>query len=251
VPVIDHYWQTETGWALLSSVPGVEATPTKYGSPSFPAYGYNVKLLHESTGQEIGANEKGVVAVVPPLPPGCMTTVWGQDERFVQTYFTSFKDQLVYTTFDWGIRDSDGYYFILGRTDDVINVAGHRLGTREIEEAVSGHANIAEVAVVGVHDATKGQVPVAFAVVKDATKIADANGRRAMELEVFDAVDKALGAIGRPARVHFVTLLPKTRSGKVLRRSIQAIVEGRDPGDLTTLDDPAGIEQIRAAVAKA
>ena len=113
------------------------------------------------------------------------------------------------------------------------------------------HANIAEVAVVGVHDATKGQVPVAFAVVKDATKIADVNGRRAMELEVFDAVDKALGAIGRPARVHFVTLLPKTRSGKVLRRSIQAIVEGRDPGDLTTLDDPAGIEQIRAAVAKA
>jgi propionyl-CoA synthetase len=180
-----------------------------------------------------------------------MTTVWGQDERFVQTYFTSFKDQLVYTTFDWGIRDGDGYYFILGRTDDVINVAGHRLGTREIEEAVSGHANIAEVAVVGVHDAIKGQVPVAFAVVKDPTKIADANGRRAMEQQVFDAVDKALGAIGRPARVHFVTLLPKTRSGKVLRRSIQAIVEGRDPGDLTTLDDPAGIEQIRAAVAKA
>jgi len=251
VPVIDHYWQTETGWALLSSIPGVEATPTKYGSPSFPAYGYNVKLLHEGTGQEIGANEKGVVAVVPPLPPGCMTTVWGQDERFVQTYFTSFKDQLVYTTFDWGIRDGDGYYFILGRTDDVINVAGHRLGTREIEEAVSGHANIAEVAVVGVHDAIKGQVPVAFAVVKDSTKIADASGRRAMEQEVFDAVDKALGAIGRPARVHFVTLLPKTRSGKVLRRSIQAIVEGRDPGDLTTLDDPAGIEQIRAAVAKA
>ncbi len=249
VPVIDHYWQTETGWALLSSMPGVEATPTKYGSPSFPAYGYNVKLLDEGTGKEIGANEKGVVAVVPPLPPGCMSTVWGQDERFVQTYFTSFKDQLVYTTFDWGIRDQDGYYFILGRTDDVINVAGHRLGTREIEEAVSNHANIAEVAVVGVHDAIKGQVPVAFAVVKDAAKIADEAGRRALEKEVMAVVDKALGAIGRPARVHFVTLLPKTRSGKVLRRSIQAIVEGRDPGDLTTLDDPAGIEQIRSAVA--
>ena len=248
VPVIDHYWQTETGWALLSSIPGVEATPTKYGSPSFPAYGYNVKLLHEGTGKEIGANEKGVVAVVPPLPPGCMSTVWGQDERFVQTYFTSFKDQLVYTTFDWGIRDQDGYYFILGRTDDVINVAGHRLGTREIEEAVSNHPNIAEVAVVGVHDAIKGQVPVAFAVVKDAAKLADEAGRRALEIEVMAVVDKALGAIGRPARVHFVTLLPKTRSGKVLRRSIQAIVEGRDPGDLTTLDDPAGIEQIREAV---
>ena len=249
VPVIDHYWQTETGWAILSSVPGVEATPTKFGSPSFPAYGYNVKLLHEATGQEIGADEKGVVAIAPPLPPGCMTTVWGQDERFVQTYFTSFKDKLIYTTFDWGIRDKDGYYFILGRTDDVINVAGHRLGTREIEEAVSGHPNIAEVAVVGVADQLKGQVPMAFAVLKDASKVGSAAGRQAMEKEVFDVVDKALGAIGRPARVHFVTLLPKTRSGKVLRRSIQALAEGRDPGDLTTLDDPAGIEQIRSAVA--
>ena len=156
---------------------------------------------------------------------------------------------MIYTTFDWGIRDSDGYYFILGRTDDVINVAGHRLGTREIEEALSGHPNIAEVAVVGVRDAIKGQVPLAFAVLKDTTKIETAAGREAMAQEVLAAVDKSLGAIGRPARVHFVTLLPKTRSGKVLRRSIQAIAEGRDPGDLTTLDDPAGIEQIRAAVA--
>ncbi len=251
VPVIDHYWQTETGWAILASMPGVEAIPTKFGSPSFPAYGYDVRLLHESTGQEVGANEKGVVTVVPPLPPGCMTTVWGQDERFVETYFTGFKGRLIYTTFDWGIRDDDGYYFILGRTDDVINVAGHRLGTREIEEAVSGHPDIAEVAVVGVHDQLKGQVPMAFVVVKDATKVATAAGRQALEQEVFDVVDRALGAIGRPARVHFVTLLPKTRSGKVLRRSIQALAEGRDPGDLTTLDDPTGIEQVRAAVASA
>ena len=248
VPVIDHYWQTETGWALLSSLPGVEATPTKFGSPSFPAYGYDVRLLHEGTGEEIGANQKGVVAVAPPLPPGCMSTVWGQDERFVQTYFTSFRNRLIYTTFDWGIRDDDGYYFILGRTDDVINVAGHRLGTREIEEAVSGHPNIAEVAVVGVHDALKGQVPMAFAVVKDAATVASAEGRAAMEKEVFDTVDKALGPVGRPSRVHFVTLLPKTRSGKVLRRSIQAIAEGREPGDLTTLDDPTGIDQVRTAV---
>ncbi len=248
VPVLDHYWQTETGWALLSSLPGVEATPAKFGSPSFPAYGYDVRLLHEATGEEIGADEKGVVTGTPPLPPGCMSTVWGQDQRFVQTYFTSFKDQLVYTTFDWGIRDKDGYYFILGRTDDVINTAGHRLGTREIEEAVSGHPNIAEVAVVGVQDAIKGQVPLAFAVVKDAATVATPEARKAMEQEVFQVVDKALGPVGRPARVHFVTLLPKTRSGKVLRRSIQAIAEGRDPGDLTTLDDPTGIEQVRTAV---
>ncbi len=248
VPVLDHYWQTETGWALLSSLPGIEATPLKFGSPGFPAYGYDVKLLHETTGEEVGANEKAVVTVVPPLPPGCMTTVWGQDERFVQTYFTSFKDKFVYTTFDWGIRDDDGYYFILGRTDDVINVAGHRLGTREIEEAVSGHNNIAEVAVVGVHDAIKGQVPMAFAVVKDASRVATAEGRSAMEKEVFDVVDTALGPVGRPSRVFFVAQLPKTRSGKVLRRSIQAIAEGRDPGDLTTLDDPGGIEQVHSAV---
>jgi propionyl-CoA synthetase len=249
VPVIDHYWQTETGWAILAGMPGIEETPRKFGSPSFPAYGYNVKLLHEATGEEVAVNEKGVVAIVPPLPPGCLSTVWGQDERFVQTYFTSFKDKLIYTTFDWGIRDNDGYYFILGRTDDVINVAGHRLGTREIEEAASGHPDIAEVAVVGVADQLKGQVPMAFAVVKDAAKVATAALRQALEREVFDVVDKALGAIGRPARVHFVTLLPKTRSGKVLRRSIQAIAEGRDPGDLTTLDDPTAIEQVRAAVA--
>jgi propionyl-CoA synthetase len=189
-----------------------------------------------------------VVVIVPPLPPGCLSTVWGQDERFVQTYFTSFSDQMVYTTFDWGIRDDEGYYFILGRTDDVINVAGHRLGTREIEEAVSAHPNIAEVAVVGVSDAIKGQVPIAFAVVRDAAQVATAAGRASMEREVFSVVDQALGPVGRPARVHFVTLLPKTRSGKVLRRSIQAIAEGRDPGDLTTLDDPIGIEQVRTAV---
>ena len=247
-PVIDHYWQTETGWAILTCAPGVEKTTVKFGSPSFPAFGYNLRLLHEATGQEVGNNEKGVVAVIPPLPPGCMTTVWGQDERFVQTYFTSFKDKMIYTTFDWGIRDDDGYYFILGRTDDVINVAGHRLGTREIEEAVSSHPNIAEVAVVGIADKLKGQVPMAFAVVKDPSRTSTPEGRKTMEKEVMDTVDKLLGAIGRPSRVHFVTLLPKTRSGKVLRRSIQALAEGRDPGDLTTLDDPGALEQIKTAV---
>jgi propionyl-CoA synthetase len=247
-PIYDHYWQTETGWALLTGLPGIEAHATKFGSPSFPAYGYDVRLLHEATGQEVGADEKGVVAVVPPLPPGCMTTVWGQDERFVQTYFTSFKDRMVYTTFDWGIRDKDGYYFILGRTDDVINVAGHRLGTREIEEAISAHAAVAEVAVVGVADQLKGQMPMAFAVVKDPAKIATPELRAALEKEVMGTVDGLLGPIARPKNVHFINQLPKTRSGKVLRRSIQAIAEGRDPGDLTTLDDPVGIQMVKDAV---
>src|SRR5581483_7401136 len=149
-PVIDHYWQTETGWPILTSVPGIEPTPIKYGSPSFPAYGYDLRLLREADASEAAVNEKGVVAIVPPLPPGCMSTVWGDDERFVRTYFSTFSSRQVYSTFDWGIRDADGYHFILGRTDDVINVAGHRLGTREIEEAVSAHPEVAEVAVVGV-----------------------------------------------------------------------------------------------------
>ena len=240
-PVIDHYWQTETGWPLLSAVPGVERTKLKMGSPSFPVYGYDVRLLHEVTGEPVPDGEKGVVTIAPPLPPGCMTTVWGDDERFVNTYFKGFKGQLAYSTFDWGIRDKDGYYFILGRTDDVINVAGHRLGTREIEEAVSMHPNIAECAVVGVIDPLKGQMPLAFAVLKDASK-------KTTPEEVMQTVDRQLGAIARPKAVHFVTLLPKTRSGKTLRRSIQALAEGRDPGDLTTIEDPGALEQIKQAL---
>jgi propionyl-CoA synthetase len=246
--VVDNYWQTETGWPILTACPGVEDTPRKFGSPSFAAYGYRVKLKHEETGREVGVNEKGVLCLVPPLPPGAMTTIWGDDARFVSTYFTSFKDETVYTTFDWATRDEDGYYFVLGRTDDVINVAGHRLGTREIEEAVQAHANVAEVAVVGVADPLKGQVPVAFVVVKDTAKTASPDLAAAHEKEIMATVDRELGAIARPARVRFVTVLPKTRSGKLLRRSIQALCEGRDPGDLTTIEDPLALEQIRAAV---
>ena len=200
-------------------------------------------------GNEIGAGEKGVLMIEPPLPPGCMTTVWGDDRRFVDTYFSTFPDRMAYSTFDWATRDRDGYYFVLGRTDDVINVAGHRLGTREIEEAVQAHPGIAEVAVVGVADALKGQIPVAFAVAKDASAVASAEGAARMSREVMDTVDRELGAIARPAAVHFVSLLPKTRSGKLLRRSIQALAEGRDPGDLTTIEDPAALEQIRTALA--
>jgi propionyl-CoA synthetase len=248
-PVIDHYWQTETGWPILSAVPGVEKTRIKYGSPSFPVYGYDVKLLRETDAQDAGPNEKAVVAIAPPLPPGCMSTLWGDDERFVKTYFGTFGGRQVYSTFDWGIRDQDGYYFILGRTDDVINVAGHRLGTREIEEAVSMHANIAECAVVGVADPLKGQMPLAFAVAKDASRLDTPEARRRLEKEVLETVDRQLGAIARPKAVHFVSLLPKTRSGKTLRRSIQALAEGRDPGDLTTIEDPGALEQIRAALA--
>ncbi|WP_296869578.1 propionate--CoA ligase [Tibeticola sp.] len=245
-PIIDNYWQTETGWPILAICKGVDDAAPKFGSPGKPVYGYNVKLLDDQTGAELtGANQKGVVAIEGPLPPGCMQTVWRDDARFVNTYWKSVPGRLVYSTFDWGIRDEDGYFFILGRTDDVINVAGHRLGTREIEESIAGHPNVAEVAVVGVADSLKGQVAMAFAVLKDASVLGDAQAELRLEGEIMKRVDHDLGAVARPARVRFVTVLPKTRSGKVLRRAIQAVCEQRDTGDLTTMDDPAALQQIR------
>ena len=246
VPIIDNYWQTETGWPLLTVANGVEQTVSKFGSPGVPMYGYRVKLLHESTGEELTQpNEKGVVVLEGPTPPGFMQTIWQDDARFVKTYWNSVPGKMVYSTFDWGIRDKDGYYFILGRTDDVINVAGHRLGTREIEESISGHNAVAEVAVVGVADALKGQVAMAFVVLKDVQVFDDAAAIRQLEADIMKRVDGDLGAVARPARVRFVTALPKTRSGKLLRRAIQAVCEGRDAGDLTTMDDPAALQQIR------
>ena len=221
----------------------------KFGSPGIPMYGYNVKLLHEATGEELTRpGEKGVVVIEGPTPPGFMQTIWQDDARFVNTYWKSIPDKLVYSTFDWGIRDADGYFFILGRTDDVINVAGHRLGTREIEESISGHPQISEVAVVGVADNLKGQVAMAFAVLKDSSVLSDADACARLEAEVMKRVDNDLGAVARPARVRFVSVLPKTRSGKLLRRAIQAVCEGRDAGDLTTMDDPAALQQIRDRV---
>ena len=256
VPIIDNYWQTETGWPLITVARGVEKTPTKFGSPGIPMYGYRVKILHESTGEELTQpNEKGVVVIEGPTPPGFMQTIWKDDARFVNTYWKSVlgkladgkhqPDRLVYSTFDWGIRDADGYYFILGRTDDVINVAGHRLGTREIEESISGHAGVAEVAVVGVADALKGQVAMAFVVPKDSAVLTDAPAAMKLEGEILRCVDGDLGAVARPSRVRFVPLLPKTRSGKLLRRAIQAVCEGRDAGDLTTMDDPAALQHVK------
>ena len=246
VPIIDNYWQTESGWPILTIANGVEAKPSKFGSPGVPMYGYNVKLLHESTGEELTVpGEKGVVVIEGPTPPGFMQTVWQDDERFVNTYWKSIPDRLVYSTFDWGIRDADGYYFILGRTDDVINVAGHRLGTREIEESISAHPQVSEVAVVGVADALKGQVAMAFVVLRDARALPVGEVCDTLESEIMKRVDNDLGAVARPARVRFVTGLPKTRSGKLLRRAIQAVCEGREAGDLTSMDDPAALQQIR------
>lgn len=249
-PVLDNYWQTETGWPLLAIERGVDpAMKPRFGSPGKPVLGYKLKLLDETDHRELGTNQKGVLVIEAPLPPGCMTTVWQDDARYIDTYWSLLDDRSVYSTFDWGLRDDDGYYFILGRTDDVINVAGHRLGTREIEESISAHEAVAETAVVGVADALKGQVAIAFVVLKNAALIETPQDRMKLEGDVMATVDRSLGALARPARVHFVGALPKTRSGKMLRRAIQAVCEGRDPGDLTTIEDPAALDQIRGAVA--
>ena len=250
-PIIDNYWQTESGWPILTIANGVEKAPSKFGSPGVPMYGYDLKLLDESTGEEVqAAGEKGVVMIEGPLPPGCMQTVWQDDARFVKTYWSEVGGKWLYNSFDWGVRDEDGYYFILGRTDDVINVAGHRLGTREIEESISSHPNVAEVAVVGVADNLKGQVAMAFVIAKDASGLGDSAERLKLEGDIMKVVDGQLGAVARPARVLFVSALPKTRSGKLLRRALQAVAEHRDPGDLTTMEDPSALQQVKDLVAQ-
>ncbi len=243
--VIDNYRQTETGWPVLCLHPGLDLKPVKFGSPGLPNLGYKLRVIDEASGRDVAPNEKGVLVIVPPLPPGCMTTIWRDDARFKASYFGHFKE-LVYSSLDWAVRDADGYTFILGRTDDVINVAGHRLGTREIEESVATHSGVAEAAVVGVHDELKGQVPVVFATLKAAQ--ADEAEKRANADAMQRRVVETLGGVARPARIYIVNALPKTRSGKLLRRSLQALAEQRDPGDLSTLDDPGALEEIRRAL---
>ncbi|MET0254393.1 MAG: propionate--CoA ligase [Luteibacter sp.] len=243
--VIDNYWQTETGWPTISLMPGLGMAPVKPGSPGFPTFGFRMRVIDEGTGEDKPPGEKGVLVIEPPLPPGCLTTIWRDDERYRRSYFGHFRE-LLYSSLDWAVRDADGYLFILGRTDDVINVAGHRLGTREIEESIATLGAVAEVAVVGVADELKGQLPAVFATLKqgvtdDPRDVAQAMERRVVEL---------LGGVARPGCVYVVGALPKTRSGKLLRRSLQALMQGTDPGDLSTLDDPNALEEIRKAIAR-
>lgn len=241
-PIIDNYWQTETGWPILALQHGVEVMPTKLGSPGLPVFGYNMKLIDENTGEELGPNQKGLLAIEGPLPPGCLQTLWGDDERFVKTYWQTIPGKMLYSTFDWGIKDDDGYYYILGRTDDVINTAGHRLGTREIEESIASHSNVAEVAVVGIADNLKGQVAIAFVIAKDSSQTSG------LEDQVMKTVDRQLGPVARPSKVYIVPALPKTRSGKIVRRALQAVLEGRDPGDVSTLEDKSILLQIQESI---
>ena len=247
VPILDHYWQTESGWPILSHTPKFNHKPHKQGSPGYPMYGYEAKVLNEETGEPCRAGEKGLLAIKAPLPPGCLTTVWRNDERFVSSYFGLFDGQQ-YSTSDYAVTDEDGYFYILGRTDDVINVAGHRIGTQEIEEAISTHPEMAECAVVGIQDELKGELPIAFCVLKDQSQVETTENRFRIEQQVIGAVVKSLGGIARPAAIYFPQALPKTRSGKILRRSIRALAEDRPTGDMSTLDNPAAIDAIKQSM---
>ncbi len=244
-PIIDNYWQTETGWPALTMLPGLEMKPVKFGSPGFPNLGYKTRVVDSVSGSDVLPNQKGILVFEPPLPPGCLTTIWRDDQRLIDSYYSHF-DELLYSSLDWAIRDEEGYTFILGRTDDVINVAGHRLGTREIEEIVSSFNVVAEVAVIGVSDEIKGQVPVVFTTLcKTITSLVE---RQKAAQGVIKIVETQLGAIARPARVYIVDTLPKTRSGKLLRRSLRALAHGEDPGDLSTLDNPSALDDIQRAI---
>lgn len=245
VTIIDNYWQTETGWPILTLMAGAGPVRVRPGSPGFPAYGYRAEIVDPASGEPVPWGQKGVLAVGLPLPPGCMTTVWRNDDIFARHYCSQFPGKKMYSTFDYAVQDEDGYYFILGRSDDVINVAGHRLGTREIEEAISSHPAVAETATVGRADELKGQAVACFVVLKQPEKFASVEAQALLKREIEDVVVSSVGALARPAFIGIVPALPKTRSGKIVRRAILAIAEGRATGDLSTMEDASTLDGIR------
>nr|MDO8110823.1 acetate--CoA ligase [Candidatus Sigynarchaeota archaeon] len=241
IPIIDHYWQTESGWAILTNPWGVEQIKIKPGSPTFPAWGWNLKVIDQA-GKDMPDGEKGFLVGVPPTPPGCLMTIYGDDERYDIAYFKQFPG-FVYATGDYAIKDKDGYYFVLGRADEVIKVAGHRLGTREIEEAILGHPAVAEVCTIGIEDKEKGQIPVAMVVLKEGKTPSDA-----LKTEINNTVRNNVGAIASVHDIKFVMKLPKTRSGKIIRRVVKALFEGKPLGDLSTIEDGTSVDEIREAI---
>ncbi|BAL89021.1 putative acyl-CoA synthetase [Actinoplanes missouriensis 431] len=234
IPVIDNWWQTETGWPIAASPRGIEELPTRPGSPSVPMPGYRVRVV-DSTGADVPAGQEGSIVIGLPLPPGCLPTLWGDDERFVRSYLSTFQGN--YLTGDGGRFDDDGYLYVLGRTDDVINVAGHRLSTGSMEEVLSAHPAVAECAVIGVSDPLKGQVPRGLVVAKAGVTVDPA------ELVAF--VRERIGAVAALRRVDVVTALPKTRSGKILRGTMRGIADGRDEAVPSTIENPDVLDALR------
>ncbi|MEH6773868.1 MAG: propionyl-CoA synthetase [Cereibacter changlensis] len=241
VPVIDHWWQTESGWAIAANPMGIEQLPVKLGSPSVPMPGYDIRVLDEG-GHQMAAGELGAIAIKLPLPPGTLPTLWNAAERFVKSYLTHFPGY--YETGDAGYIDEDGYVYIMARTDDVINVAGHRLSTGAMEEVLAGHRDVAECAVIGVSDALKGQSPMGFLCLNKGTN------REAAEVvkECVALMRDKIGPVADFKRACVVERLPKTRSGKILRGTMVKIADGQEFKTPATIDDPAILDEIRVAL---
>ena len=237
VPVIDHWWQTETGWSICANMAGIELLEPKAGSCSLPAPGWDLRVL-DALGQEVGPNQEGAIVIKEPLPPSAFPTVWNDHQRFEESYWSQYPG--FYLTGDGGYRDEDGYVFVMGRTDDVINVAGHRLSTGRIEEVVAEHSAIAECAVVGIADAEKGQVPVGLLLIKDGVNL----DPKTLQAELVQAVRNAVGPIANFKRALVVARLPKTRSGKILRQVIRSMIDGEPYIVPSTIDDPAIVDEL-------
>ncbi len=242
IPVIDHWWQTETGWAIAGNFRGLELFPTKPGSATMPMPGYNIKILDGATAEELGPNLNGVIVVKLPLPPANLPTLWKDDKRFVESYMNPFPGY--YLTGDGGYMDEEGYVFVMGRIDDVINVAGHRLSTGGMEEVLATHPDVAECAVIGAADGLKGQVPVGFVVLKAGVKRPYAE----IVSEVVQMVRKEIGPVAAFKQAVVVARLPKTRSGKVLRGTMRKIADGEEFNVPSTIDDPSTLEEIGSAL---
>jgi len=238
VPVIDHWWQTETGWAIVANPVGLDRKPTKPGSPSLPVPGYDVRILDED-GKQVKPGEAGNIAIKLPLPPSCLPTLWHNDEGFVRSYLSRYPGY--YLTGDGGLTDEDGYLYVMGRIDDVINVAGHRLSTGEMEEILASHPAVAECAVFGVDDAIKGEVPRGLVVLK--AGVAAQHAQLAAELALM--IRTSIGPIATLGRLDIVPALPKTRSGKILRRTMRGLANGRDEPVPSTIDDLSVLDNLR------
>ena len=243
VPVIDHWWQTETGWPIVANCVGIEEFPVKAGSPTKAVPGYDVRIL-DTKGNEVPAGTEGMVVLKLPLPPGTLPTLWNNDKRFVESYMSEYKGY--YFTSDGGYIDEDGYVYIMGRVDDVINVAGHRLSTGAMEEVVSEHKDVAECAVFGAGDQLKGQLPVGLIVLKSGVE----TDHGEIKKKLVQMVREQIGPIACFKEMAVVKRLPKTRSGKILRGTIRAMADGRDYNVPSTIDDPAILKEIEAELKK-
>jgi propionyl-CoA synthetase len=243
VPVIDHWWQTETGWTIAGNPMGLGLLPIKHGSPAVPMPGYDVQVIDDA-GHPVGTGTLGNIVVKLPLPPGCLPTLWNAEDRFRDSYLAEFPGY--YKTADAGFIDDDGYLFIMARTDDIINVAGHRLSTGGMEEAVSGHPDVAECAVIGIADSMKGQIPAGFIVINSGVD----RSEEEIEKEVVKLVRDKIGPVAAFKTVMAVKRLPKTRSGKILRATMQKIADGETWKMPATIDDPAVLDEVSEVLAK-